>query len=187
MPSVPEQLAAAAKAHFESQFQLLNTLTGKAFEGMEKVIELNMNAAKTSLDEATGAAREVGAATDPQALLSASAAQLQPNAEKALDYNRRLAEIGDDIYAEFSKVAEEQVAESRKKLQALIDEAEKNAPAGSENAIAAMKAILGNADASYDQVMRSARQAVDVLRNNMTMTGERFAQAAEEAVKPRAK
>ena len=187
MSSVPEQLAAAAKAHFESQFQLLNALTGKAFEGMEKVIELNMNAAKTSLDEATGAAREIGTATDPQALLSASAAQLQPSAEKALDYNRRLTEIGDEVYAEFSKVAEAQITESRNKLHALIEEAEKNAPAGSENAIATMKAILGNADASYEQMMQSARQAVDVLRNNMTMTGERFAQAAGDAMKPKSK
>ena len=185
MSSIPEQLATAAKAHFESQFQLLNTLTGKAIEGMEKVIELNMNTARTSLDDASSAARELGSATNPQAFFSVSAAQVQPHAEKALDYNRRLAAIGDEIYAEFSKAAEEQVAESRRKLAALIEEAEKNTPPGSENALAAMKSILSNADVSYEQIMQSAGQAVETLRANMAMTTERFAQAAEDAVKVR--
>lgn len=179
MPTLHEQLAAAAKEHFESQFQLLNTLTGKAFEGMEKVIELNMTATRTTIDNATSAARAVGTAADPQAALSAAGAQVQPNAAQALEYNRHLAQIGEEIYAEFSKAADAQVAASRDKVQALIAEAEKNAPPGSEDAIAAMKSLLGNADASYDQIVRSARQAVEVLRDNLAASGERFAQAAE--------
>jgi phasin family protein len=183
MSSIPEQLTAAAKAHFETQFQLLNTLTSKAFEGVEKVIELNMDAARTSLDEASSAAREMSSATDPQALLAASAAQVQPNAEKTLEYNRQLAEIGESIYTEFSKAAEAQVAENRAKLAALIEEAEKNAPPGSENAIAIMKSILSNADAGFEQGMKNATQAVEALKTNLTLASRQFTQAAEDAAK----
>jgi phasin family protein len=142
-----------------------------------------MTAARTSVDNATSAAHALGTATDSQAMLSAVGAQIQPGAEKALDYNRHLVQIGDEICAEFSKAADAQVAASREKLQALIAEAERNAPPGSESAIAAMKSIIGNADASYDQVVRSARQAVEVLRDNLASGGERFVRAAGEAAK----
>jgi phasin family protein len=183
MSSIPEQLAAAAKAHFETQFQLLNTLTAKAFEGVEQVIELNMDAAKTTLADASSAASEISSAKDPQEMLSASAAQIQPSAEKALEYNRRLTEISESIYAEFAKVAEGQIAESRQRLTDLIDEAAKNAPPGADNAIAAMKSILANADAGYEQMMTGTRQAVEALRANVAAAAEQFTQAAASAVK----
>jgi phasin family protein len=181
MSSIQEQLAAAAKAHFETQYKLLNTLTTKAFEGVEKVMELNVDAAKSSLQDATAAASEMTSATDPQTLAAASASRLQPSAEKMLDYNRRLAEIGESVYSGFTKAAEEQIADSRSKLAALVAEAEKNAPPGSENAIAVMKAILSNADASYEQMVNSTRQAIETLKNtatvNATAAAERFSAA----------
>lgn len=181
MSSIPEQLAAAAKAHFETQYQLLNTLTTKAFEGMEQIIELNVDAAKTSVADATAAAGEMTAAKDPQALAAAAAGQFQPNAEKLADYQRRLAEIGESVYAGFTKAAEEQIAESRRKLAELVAQAEKNAPPGSENAIAVMKTILSNADASYEQMVNSTRQAVETLRNNAAAAAGQFSGAAANA------
>lgn len=180
MSTIPEQLAAAAKAHFETQYKLLNTLTTKAFEGVEKVIELNVDTAKTSLQDATAAASEMTSATDPQALAAASAGRLQPGTEKMLDYQRRLAEIGESVYSGFTKAAEEQIAESRRKLAELVAEAEKNAPPGSENAIAVMKSILSNADASYEQMVNSTRQAIDTLRSNAVAATERFSEAASK-------
>lgn len=185
MSTIQEQLAAAAKEHFETQFQLLSTLAGKAFDSVEKVIELNVDTAKTSLQNASAAASNMASAADPQAFLSASAAQAQPGAETAMDYNRRLAEIGEGVYAEFTEVAQQKVAESRKKLQDMIDEASKNAPPGSENAIAVMKSLLSNADATYEQMMASTTQALEALRANMTTASERFTQAAQDTAKGR--
>lgn len=184
MSSIPEQLAAAAKAHFETQYKLLNTLTTKAFEGMEQIIELNVDAAKSSVADASAAAGEMTAAKDPQALAAAAAGRLQPNAEKLAEYQQRLAEIGENVYSSFTQAAEEQIAESRRKLAELVAEAEKNAPPGSENAIAAMKTMLSNADASYEQMVNSTRQAIETLRNNATAAARQFSGAAANAAKP---
>jgi phasin family protein len=183
MSSVPEQLAAAAKAHFETQLRLLNTLAGKAFDGAEQLIELNLDTAKSSMQDATAAAGSMATASDPQAFLSVSGSQVQPAVEKAMDYNRRLAEINEKVYLEFSRMADQQVAESRKKLEEMIAEAMRNAPPGSENAIAVMKSMLSNADATYDQMMASTRQALETLRANMVNAGDQFTQAAQNAAK----
>ena len=43
----PEQMIAAHKANLETLFGL----TGKAFEGVEKLVELNLQVAKTAMGE----------------------------------------------------------------------------------------------------------------------------------------
>ena len=66
MTSFQEQFSAATRTNLESQLALLSALTGKAFESVEKVIELNMNVAKAALEESTSNARQLLAAKDPQ-------------------------------------------------------------------------------------------------------------------------
>ena len=149
MFSIPEQFSNATKANFESQFAIFSTLTNKAFEGVEKFVDLNLNAAKASLEESSATAKQLLAAKDPQEFFSLATAQAQPVAEKTLAYGRHLASIASTTGAEFSKAAETQIAETNRKVISLVDEVSKNAPAGTENAVAAFKSAIGNANAGY--------------------------------------
>lgn len=180
MFNVSEQFSAATKANFESQLSMLNALTAKAFEGVEKIIELNVNAARASLEETSSAARQLLSAKDPQEFFSLSAAQAQPNAEKALAYGRHLAGIASSTQAEFAKAAEVQVAEATRKVNALVDEVTKNAPAGSENAVAVLKSVFGNASAGYEQLTKTAKQAVETIEANLASATSQFVQATEK-------
>ncbi|PFH09338.1 phasin family protein [Collimonas sp. PA-H2] len=183
MFSFHEQFAAATKAHFEAQLALLNTLTTKTFEGVEKVIELNLSAAKASLEESSGAAKQLMSAKDPQEFLTISAAQAKPGAEKAAAYGRHLAGIASGTQAELTRAAEAQVAETSRKINALIEEVSKNAPAGSENAIAILKSVISNANAGYEQLTKNAKQAVETLEANLNTATTQLTKAAT----PRAK
>ena len=49
MFSIPEQFSSATKASLDAQFALFTSLTGKAFESIEKIVELNLTAAKATL------------------------------------------------------------------------------------------------------------------------------------------
>ena len=93
MFSIPEQFSSATKTNLEAQFALFSSLTSKAFEGIEKIVELNLTAAKATLEESTAAAKQLLSAKDPQEFFSLSAAQAQPSAEKAIAYGRHLAAI----------------------------------------------------------------------------------------------
>lgn len=176
-----EQLSAATKSQFESQLAMFNILAAKAFDSIEKVIELNVNATKASIDETSATAKQLLAAKDPQEFFALTAAQAQPNAEKALAYGRHLASIASSTQAEFTKAAEAQIAENSRKVSALVDELAKNAPAGSENAIAAFKTALGNANASYEQFSKSTKQAVETIEANVNSATTQFTQAATQA------
>lgn len=181
MFAIPEQFSAASKASLEAQLALLSALTAKTFESVEKVIELNLDAAKTSLEESSAAARQLLTAKDPQEWLSLAAAQAQPNAEKALAYGRSLASITSGVHAELSKAAEAQIAESSRKLLELVEEVTKNAPAGSENAVALLKSAIGNANAGYEQLTKTTKQAVETLEANLNNAVTQFAQPAAKA------
>ena len=182
MFSIPEQFSSATKTNLEAQFALFSSLTSKAFEGIEKIVELNLTAAKATLEESTAAAKQLLSAKDPQEFFSLSAAQAQPSAEKAIAYGRHLAAITSGTQAEFSKAAESQIAETNRKVLSLVEEVTKNAPAGSENAVAMLKSAIGNANAGYEQFSKTSKQAVEAMEANLTSAVNQFTQAAEKVV-----
>jgi phasin family protein len=180
MFALPEQFSNATKANFEAQIALLTELTNKAFESVEKIVDLNINAVKTSLEESTATAHQLLAAKDPQEFFTLTASHAQPNAEKALAYGRHLASIATAAQAEFTKAAETQIAENSRKVVALVDEVTKNAPAGSETVVAFFKSAIGNASAGYEQFTKTTKQAVDAIETNLSTATAQFVQAAEK-------
>ena len=84
-----EQLLAAQKANVETLFGL----TSKAFEGVEKLVELNLQVAKAALGEAAETTRAALSVKDAQELLALQAGLLQPAAEKAAAYSRHVYDI----------------------------------------------------------------------------------------------
>lgn len=180
MFSIPEQFSAATKTQIEAQVAMLTALTNKAFESVEKIVDLNMNVIKASLEESTATAQQIMAAKDPQEFLSLTAAQSKPNAEKAIAYGRHLASIASSTQAEFTKAAEAQIADANRKVMALVEEVSKNAPAGSENAVAMIKSAIGNANAGYEQLAKTTKQAVETLEGNMNNAVSQFSAAAEK-------
>jgi phasin family protein len=181
MFAIPEQFSSATKASFESQFALFSSLTAKTFDGMEKLVQLNLNTARAAMAEQSSAARQLMSAKDPQEFFQLSAAQAQPAAEKVVAYNRQVAAIASGTGAEFSKAAEGQIVEANRKVIALVDEVSKNAPAGSETLVAAMKTAISNANAGYEQFSKTTKQAVETIEGNVNAAVSQFSQAAAKS------
>ena len=177
-----EQIVAAQKAHLETLFGL----THKAFEGVEKLVELNMQVAKSSLTEASDAAKAMLSVKDAQELMALQAAMLQPSAEKAAAYNRHVYDIAAATNAEVAKVAEEQMAEAQRKFMALVDSTVKNAPAGSENAVALVKSAVAAANNAFESVQKAAKQAAEVAEANFQAVTSSAVKASQNAA-PKAK
>ena len=102
-----EQILAAHKANVETLFGL----TTKAFEGVEKLVELNVTASKAALTEAAGTAQAVLSVKDAQELLALQASLFQPLAEKTAAYSRHLYDIASGTGAEFGKAFEAQATD----------------------------------------------------------------------------
>jgi phasin family protein len=177
-----EQMMAAHKANLETLFGL----THKAFEGVEKLVELNMQVAKTTLAETAEHTQAALSVKDVQELMALQAAMLQPSAEKAAAYSRHVYDILAGTNAEVTKVAEATVADTQKKAMALVDNAVKNAPAGTENAVALVKSAVAAANNAFESVHKASKQAAEVAEANfqaMTSTAVKATQSAAKARK----
>jgi phasin family protein len=180
---IPEQFSSATKATLEAQFSVLSSITGKTFEAIEKLVELNLSTAKAALEDSAATSRQLLAAKDPQEFLSLSVAQAQPAAEKATTYSRSLAAIASGTQSELVSVVESQLADTNTKIVSLFEEISKHAPAGSENAVAILKSAIGNASAGYEQFSKTSKQAAEVIEANFTTAVTQFSQAADKAIR----
>jgi hypothetical protein len=63
----------------------------------------------------------------------------------------------------------------------LVDNAAKNAPAGSESAVAFMKNAVVAANNAFEQVQKSVKQATDVAEKNFTAATETAIKATASA------
>ena len=176
-----EKFSSASKAHFESQLETFNALAGKVVAGGEKVIALNIAAAKAYAEESNVTAKKFLPIKDPQAFIALVTSEAKLNAEKAASYGRHLTEIVSGIKADFTETAEAQIADSKNKVTALVDQAIKNAPAGSENAVAMLTSAIGNANAGYEQLTKSAKQAVETVEAQVVKATDQLSQAVKKA------
>lgn len=179
----PEQYVASQKATLETLFGL----TAKAFEGVEKLVELNMTASKAALEEAAGTSQALLSVKDAQELLALQASLLQPLAEKTAAYSRHLYDIASSAGAEIGRTLEEQSAETQKKFIAVVDNAAKNAPAGSETAVAVFKSAVAAGANALESVQKAVKQAGEVAEANFNAVANTAVNATKAAPTSRAK
>ena len=170
-----EQVSASNQAAAET----LLGLTAKAFEGVEKVIELNMQVARTTLGEVAETTRAALSVKDAQEFLALQASVFQPAAEKAAAYSRQLYDIAAATSAEVRSVAEANVADAQAKFNALVETAAKNAPAGTENAVSLVKSAVAAANNAFETAQKAAKQAADVAEANFQAATATAVKAAQ--------
>ncbi len=176
-----EQILASHKANVETLFGL----TTKAFEGVEKLVELNVTASKAALSEAAGTSQAILGVKDAQELLALQASLFQPLAEKTAAYSRHLYDIASGTGAEFGKAFEAQATDAQKKFMAVVDNAAKNAPAGSETAVAVFKSAVAAGNNALESVQKAVKQATDVAEANFNAVANTAVNAAKTTTKKR--
>ena len=171
----PEQIQAAGKANVETMLSFV----AMQFAAVEKLATLNANAVKTAFEDSLSNTRALFGAKDVQEFVSLQSTLATPAIEKALAYSKGVYEVATETNAELSKVAERRVAEWNENFATLLDKVSKNAPAGSDVAVAAVKSMLAAANSAYDNFSKVTKQATEIAEANVA--------AATETVKGLAK
>jgi phasin family protein len=171
----PEQVSASGKAGVEAWLGLANA----QFAVFERLSALHMNAAKAAFEDSVNYTRAVLGAKDIQEVANLSAAAAQPAVEKALAYSRKVYEVSSQAQGEVTKLVEAQAAEINRNMAGLLDKFAKNAPAGSDVAVAAVKSALAAANTAYDSFSKVAKQASEIAEANLAAA----ANAAKDAKK----
>jgi phasin family protein len=178
MNFTPEQIASTNKAGIEAILGLSHT----QFAAFERLSALYFNATKAAFEEGVGHAKALLNAKDPQEYLNLNAAATQPTMEKAIAYSRSVYEVSARTNGELAKFLEAQAVEFNKNLVGLLDKVSKNAPAGSDVAVAAVKSALAAANTAYESFNKVAKQATEIAEANFAAATS----SAKESKKQRA-
>ena len=171
----PEQIQAANKGTVEALLAVANT----QFTALEKLANIQASAVKSAFEDSVANTRALLSAKDVQEFVTLQNSFTQPAIEKAIAYSKSVYEVATEANAELSKVAERRVAEWNENFVTLLDKVSKNAPAGSDVAVAAVKSMLAAANSAYDNLTKAAKQATEIAEANVA--------AATETVKGLAK
>ena len=159
----PEQFASANKAAVDSLLSLANTALASA----ERIAALNLNTARSLVEDSVSGAKALMGAKDVQEALAIQASLAQPNVEKAVAYSRSVYEISAQTQEELSKMVEGQFGDFQKTVASLLDKAAKSAPAGSDVAVAAVKSAIAAATSAFDNMNKAAKQVAEITEANV--------------------
>ncbi|MBI5862750.1 MAG: phasin family protein [Rhodocyclales bacterium] len=163
MTNVPAQIVSANKAGVETLLTIANT----AFASAERLAALNLNTARALLEDSVSNAKALLAVKDVQELINLQTSLAQPAVEKAVAYSRSVYEIATQTQGELTKVYESQVSELNGNVSSALDKALKNAPAGSDVAVAAVKSAIAAANSAYDSMTKAAKQVAEIAEANV--------------------
>ncbi|MEY2804342.1 MAG: hypothetical protein RL657_1678 [Pseudomonadota bacterium] len=176
-----EQMTAVQKANLDVLFGL----TEKSFAGVEKLAQLNLAAGKAALNESAAHAQALLKVKDVQELLALQTEALQPVGEKVSSYSRHVYDITAATQAEFTKAVEAQLADAQKAVLNLVDTAAKNAPAGSESAVALIKTAVSASNNAYESVQKVVKQATQAAEANMQAVAQQAVNTSKAAARKR--
>ena len=154
MYTANESFAALNKANLETAARFANI----AFGGAERLIGIQLNAAKAALADGVDSAKTLATVKDLQQFADVKDTVAQPAFEKAADYVKSVYDVATETQAEFGKLFEQQVAEFNKQFVGTLDKIAQAAPAGSESGIAALKSAIVTSNAAYENISKVAKQ-----------------------------
>ena len=175
----PDQLLALNKANLE----VAARFAGVALHGAERLVDLQLKAAKSAFADGIESAKALAAVKDVQQLAALKDQIAQPSLEKATAYAKDIFDLATATQAEFGKLVEQQFADFNKQVVTGLDKLVKNAPAGSELGIAAFKSGIAAVNSTYDNLSKVARQFTEATQTNMDAVAKQATAATRKAKK----
>ena len=165
MYQLPEQFIRANRASVET----FTTFAQAAFSGAERVAALNLNTARSLLEEGANTSRTWLAARDVQDMVSLQATLARPDLGTLSAYSRRVLDITAQTQEALNEVVEARVSEINTDLDLALDKMVKKAPAGSDLALSALRSSLSAVNSAYKDLSRTAKQFTEMAEANFAV------------------
>lgn len=142
MFSFSQSLTPAVQDHVRTQFSFVGDMSQKLFDTAQRINELNVQVAKTLMEESFQTTQQVITAQDPLEALSIITGQAQPNAEKIRAYQQHLTHIAAGTQVELVRTAESRVPEATRTATALAEEVTRRASEQTQQAAERQRAAM---------------------------------------------
>jgi phasin family protein len=177
MVQINEQLVALNRSQLEVALRFAEITS----ETVEKLADLQFRVAKSAFADGVKTAKQLGAVKDASELAALSGSLSEPTWEKAQAYAKSVYEVATTTQAEITSLLEQQLGELNKNVVGVLDGALKNAPAGSEGAVAAVKSVIQSASAVYESMLKATKQMAAIAESNATTAAAHVAAPRKKA------
>lgn len=179
-----EQVMQANQQGADAMFALADV----AFKSAERLAALNMNVARSLLEEGVGNTRALMGAKDLQELVKLEASLVQPAMEKMLGYTQSCCEIAMQAQDEFTKVLEAQTGSVNKQLTEGMAQMNKMFAAGvpgvgSFVSPEAFTSSLQNFTGTSNPFTQAFQQLTEMAQANMAALSNATLKSVQEGVK----
>ena len=158
MYNATEQFVELNKAGVAQASKIAAVTLGNA----EKLMNLNLSAAKTVLAQSIENAQAAASVKDVQELFALRSKIAELGVQSALGYSRTLYELSSETQNEFSTLAEEVWSAYTKGVATWVEKASQSAPAGSDVALNAFRSTIAASTAAFDQFQKATKQVVNL-------------------------
>ncbi|HJV53146.1 MAG TPA: TIGR01841 family phasin [Noviherbaspirillum sp.] len=122
MLSVRDRVSQETMAQLDSQLATTAMLADKTVDSIEQLSDLNLSLARATFEQSNLVARQLAAAENARQFFLLAAAQARPNTERVLDYGYYLTNIASAAQEEFIRLVGMRIADSSRRLIALLAE-----------------------------------------------------------------
>ena len=112
----PDLLSSTARTHLSSQISFATSMAESMIETVEKLMGLNLQAVRASMDMSVGSAQQLMGAKDPQDFMNVSSNQLQPHTDILITYVRHLSNIASGTHRQLARITQDKVNENSREI-----------------------------------------------------------------------
>ncbi|WP_321964481.1 TIGR01841 family phasin [Paraburkholderia sp. J7] len=176
--SAPEQF----RANYQAGVAAFFALTKPVFQGVQAVIDLNVQASKAAIAESEATLKGALQSGNPSEFLTQQIGASQQAAAKAMSYGRHLVDIATTTQNELIQAAQVQSGEQEQRFKAFSEGLTQNAPVGAESFIAAMNSTFAAVNNAAETLRGVTRQAIETAQSNFQNVAASVQEAAPVAV-----
>ncbi len=174
-----EQITAANKANLETLAQL----SRKAFDGIEKLMELNLQVAKTLMQENVEHLQDSSKAKDIKEYMSMQANFVQPMTEKAIAYSKHFYSIANDTQSGINEVSKADIQKLSTQMQKSMKDISSQTPNNSDAMVNLIKQAVANASTAFESSQKAVKQAIDMSTHQTQSAAESALKASDKLFK----
>jgi phasin family protein len=156
-----EQVGELNRKNMEAAMRLAQL----SIENSQRIMALQSELARELFQESVANAKAQGGATDPQEIMSLRTQYAQETARKMMESAQKIAEIGNDARAEFSRLLTEQLASGSQDLMDSFQTFFKSLPGQSPNVMEAMQQAMARANSAFEQISQVSSSAFNSMND----------------------
>lgn len=164
----------------KASINALQALLGDALDKAERLTTLNLNVARSLMEDNAAQAQAMLAAGNVSDVIKLHTDNLQPRLERALAFARGVTDIASEAQRESVQITNAWLGELNSAFITALDRASKSAPAGSDAVFAAVASAANVTKELYDKTSKAAQEEAELASERMADAADTAASAARQ-------